>query len=214
MSSLTFIIIAVIVTSIRFLIGYQMLRLQKNVAKITGQIIERHKGDRNFRDKEFLNYFKANGNIWLSAMDENFRKMLNMQKYTAMAALAVAAVLIALFIVEEVYPLAAYPALLVVFLGKNLMDFKSVSTDDKKNSQNAVMYYRKTFPEDGTAKNGGEGKTADKLAGWFLIAKRTAIQTGKLSTAARAASGEEGRSASRAVRRGSSGRMVQRRGRR
>lgn len=34
MESLTFIIIAVIVTSIGFLIGYQMIRLQKNVAKI------------------------------------------------------------------------------------------------------------------------------------------------------------------------------------
>ena len=83
MESLTFIIIAVIITSIGFLIGYQMIRLRKNVDKITDQIIEHHKGDRSFRDKEFVHYFKAGGNIWLSAMDDKFKKMLSMQKYTA-----------------------------------------------------------------------------------------------------------------------------------
>lgn len=75
MESLTFIIIAVIITSIGFLIGYQMIRLQKNVAKIVDQIIEHHKGDRSFRDKEFVHYFKAGGNIWLSAMDDKFKKI-------------------------------------------------------------------------------------------------------------------------------------------
>lgn len=74
MESLTFIIIAVIITSIGFLIGYQMIRLRKNVDKITDQIIEHHKGDRSFRDKEFVHYFKAGGNIWLSAMDDKFKK--------------------------------------------------------------------------------------------------------------------------------------------
>ena len=42
MESLTFIIIAVIITSFGFLIGYQMIRLRKNVDKITDQIIEHH----------------------------------------------------------------------------------------------------------------------------------------------------------------------------
>ena len=116
MDSMAFIVIAVIVTTIGFLIGYQMIRMQKNVARIVDQIIDHHKGDRSFRDKEFLNYFRANGNIWLSAMDDKFRKMLNMQKYTAMAAIVVAVAIIALSIVEHVYPLAAYPVILIVFL--------------------------------------------------------------------------------------------------
>ena len=200
MESLTFIIIAVIVTSIGFLIGYQMIRLQKNVAKIVDQIIEHHKGDRSFRDQEFVHYFKAGG-----------KKMLSMQKYTAMAAIAVAVVIIALSIVEKVYPLAAYPALLILFLGKNLLDFKSVASDDKTNSRNAVEYYKKAYPEDGSAKNSSEGKTADKLAGWFLIAKRTAIRTGKLGTGTKAASSNEEVRPSRAIRRGSPGRTIQRR---
>lgn len=212
MESLTFIIIAVIITSIGFLIGYQMIRLQKNVAKIVDQIIEHHKGDRSFRDKEFIHYFKAGGNIWLSAMDDKFKKMLSMQKYTAMAAMAVAVVIIALSIVQNVYLLAAYPVLLILFLGKNLLDFKSVASDDKTNSRNAVEYYKKAYPEDASAKSSGEGKTADKLAGWFLIAKRTAIRTGKLGTGSKAAAsqGEEVRP-SRAIRRGSPGRTIQRR---
>lgn len=46
----------------------------ENVDKITDQIIEHHKGDRSFRDKEFVHYFKAGGNIWLSAMDDKFKK--------------------------------------------------------------------------------------------------------------------------------------------
>lgn len=104
MESLTFIIIAVIITSIGFLIGYQMIRLRKNVDKITDQIIEHHKGDRSFRDKEFVHYFKAGGNIWLSAMDDKFKKMLSMQKYTAMAAIVVAVVIIALSIVQRCIP--------------------------------------------------------------------------------------------------------------
>lgn len=211
MESLTFIIIAVIITSIGFLIGYQMIRLRKNVDKITDQIIEHHKGDRSFRDKEFVHYFKAGGNIWLSAMDDKFKKMLSMQKYTAMAAIVVAVVIIALSIVQKVYPLAAYPVLLILFLGKNLLDFRSVASDDKTNSKNAVEYYKKSYPEDSSAKNSSEGKTADKLAGWFLIAKRTAIRTGKLGTGSKAAaSGEEVRP-SRAIRRGSPGRTLQRR---
>ena len=138
--------------------------------------------------------------------------MLSMQKYTAMAAMAVAVVIIALSIVQNVYPLAAYPVLLILFLGKNLLDFKSVASDDKTNSRNAVEYYKKAYPEDASAKNSGEGKTADKLAGWFLIAKRTAIRTGKLGTGSKAAAsqGEEVRP-SRAIRRGSPGRTIQRR---
>lgn len=211
MDSIVFIVIAVIVTTIGFLIGYQMIRMQKNVARIVDQIIDHHKGDRSFRDKEFLNYFRANGNIWLSAMDDKFRKMLNMQKYTAMAAIVVAVVIIALSIVEDVYPLAAYPVILIVFLGKNLLDFKSVAGDDKTNSKNAVTYYCKSYPEDGTAKNSGEGKTADKLAGWFMIAKRTAIRTGKLGTGKASAQSEEAPRPSRAIRRGSPGRTVMRR---
>lgn len=215
MDSMAFIVIAVIATTIGFLIGYQMIRMQKNVARIVDQIIDHHKGDRSFRDKEFLNYFRANGNIWLSAMDDKFRKMLNMQKYTAMAAIVVAVVIIALSIVEQVYPLAAYPVILIVFLGKNLMEFKSVAGDDKTNSKNAVEYYRKAFPNDSMAKNSGEGKTADKLAGWFMIAKRTAIRTGKLGTGKASASSEEAPRPSRAIRRGSPGRTaMRRRGRR
>ena len=158
MESLTFIIIAVIITSIGFLIGYQMIRLRKNVDKITDQIIEHHKGDRSFRDKEFVHYFKAGGNIWLSAMDDKFKKMLSMQKYTAMAAIVVAVVIIALSIVQKVYPLSAYPVLLILFLGKNLLDFRSVASDDKTNSKNAVEYYKKSYPEDSSAKNSSEGR--------------------------------------------------------
>lgn len=211
MDSLTFIIIAVIVTSIGFLIGYQMIRLQKNVAKIVDQIIDHHKGDRSFRDQEFLHYFRANGNIWLSAMDDKFKKMLSMQKYTAMAAIVVAVVIIALSITEKVYPLAAYPVILILFLGRNLMEFRSVASDDKTNSRNAVVYYKKSYPEDGMAKNSSEGKCADKLAGWFLIAKRTAIRTGKLGTGTKASAADNEPRPSRAVRRGSPGRTIQRR---
>ena len=134
-----------------------------------------------------------------------------LEKYTAMAAIVVAVVIIALSIVQKVYPLSAYPVLLILFLGKNLLDFRSVASDDKTNSRNAVEYYKKSYPEDSSAKNSSEGKTADKLAGWFLIAKRTAIRTGKLGTGSKAAaSGEEVRP-SRAIRRGSPGRTLQRR---
>ncbi len=210
MDSLTFIIIAVIVTSIGFLIGYQMIRLQKNVSKITEQIIEHHKGDRSFRDQEFLHYFRANGNIWLSAMDDKFRKMLNIQKYTAMAGIAVAIVIIGLSVMKEVYILAAYPLLLILFLGRNLMQFRSVAADDKTNNHNAVMYYRKSYPEDGSAKS-TDSKVADKLAGWFMIAKRTALRTGKLGTGMKASAGDEEIKLSRAMRRGSPGRSLQRR---
>lgn len=41
--------------------------------------------------------------------------MLSMQKYTAMAAIVVAVVIIALSIVQKVYPLSAYPVLLILF---------------------------------------------------------------------------------------------------
>ncbi len=44
MDSMVFIVIAVIVTTIGFLIGYQMIRMQKNVARIVDQIIDHHKG--------------------------------------------------------------------------------------------------------------------------------------------------------------------------
>lgn len=74
-----------------------------------------------------------------------------------------------------------------------------------------MEYYKKAYPEDGSAKNSSEGKTADKLAGWFLIAKRTAIRTGKLGTGTKAASSNEEVRPSRAIRRGSPGRTIQRR---
>ena len=175
-SNIVTIIVTIILSAIGFFIGYQMLRLEKNVKDIIDQIIERHKGDRSFRDKEFLNYFHAGGNIWLSAMDEKFRKMLNMQKYTAMGVIAVAVLLIATDIASGVFYMAILPVLLILFVGRNLMNFKSVAADDKTNSKKAIEYYKKDFPEDSMAKNSSDSKNADKMAGWFLTAKRTAQQ--------------------------------------
>ena len=180
-SNIVTIIVTIILSAIGFFIGYQMLRLEKNVKDIIDQIIERHKGDRSFRDKEFLNYFHAGGNIWLSAMDEKFRKMLNMQKYTALGVIAVAVLLIATDIASGVFYMAILPVLLILFVGRNLMNFKSVAADDKTNSKKAIEYYKKDFPEDSMAKNSSDSKNADKMAGWFLTAKRTCIQTGKLA---------------------------------
>lgn len=54
-------------------------------------------------------------------MDDKFKKMLSMQKYTAMAAVVVAVVIIALSIVQNVYPLAAYPVLLILFWGRTCL---------------------------------------------------------------------------------------------
>ena len=70
------VILVIILTTVLFVLNYRMLQMKKNVTNIVDQIVAAHSRDKNFKNQEFLHYYKSNGNIWLSAMEPMFRKSL------------------------------------------------------------------------------------------------------------------------------------------
>lgn len=173
------VILVIILTTVLFVLNYRMLQMKKNVTNIVDQIVAAHSRDKNFKNQEFLHYYKSNGNIWLSAMEPMFRKSLTLKAAVCVFSIVGALVMIGLAYVEDIYILAVYPFLLLVFLIKLAMDIELVSSDDKKNARKSMSNYVKLYPNDPTAKGIKEGKT-DKLHVWYMTAKKTSVQTGRL----------------------------------
>ena len=164
------VILVIILTTVLFVLNYRMLQMKKNVTNIVDQIVAAHSRDKNFKNQEFLHYYKSNGNIWLSAMEPMFRKSLTLKAAVCVFSIVGALVMIGLAYVEDIYILAVYPFLLLVFLIKLAMDIELVSSDDKKNAKKSMSNYVKLYPNDPTAKGIKEGMTA----------KKTSVQTGRL----------------------------------
>ena len=173
------VILVIILTTVLFVLNYRMLQMKKNVTNIVDQIVAAHSRDKNFKNQDFLHYYKSNGNIWLSAMEPMFRKSLTLKAAVCVFSIVGALVMIGLAYVEDIYILAVYPFLLLVFLIKLAMDIELVSSDDKKNAKKSMSNYVKLYPNDPTAKGIKEGKT-DKLHVWYMTAKKTSVQTGRL----------------------------------
>ena len=165
------VILVIILTTVLFVLNYRMLQMKKNVTNIVDQIVAAHSRDKNFKNQEFLHYYKSNGNIWLSAMEPMFRKSLTLKAAVCVFSIVGALVMIGLAYVEDIYILAVYPFLLLVFLIKLAMDIELVSSDDKKNAKKSMSNYVKLYPYDPTAKGIKEGKT-DKLHVWYMTAKK------------------------------------------
>lgn len=179
--SIITIVLIVILTSVGFFSAYQMTRLEKNVKTVTAQIVEAHKTDATFKNQEFLHYFLANGDIWLSAMDENFKKTLGIRKYTCFGLIVLGLIMAAFAAYKEIFVLAVYPILLSAFAGKLALTYRTVAKEDKQNQIMAVNSYKTLYPKDPAVLHLSEQKTQDKIAGWFQAAKRVAIRTGKLA---------------------------------
>ena len=132
------VILVIILTTVLFVLNYRMLQMKKNVTNIVDQIVAAHSRDKNFKNQEFLHYYKSNGNIWLSAMEPMFRKSLTLKAAVCVFSIVGALVMIGLAYVEDIYILAVYPFLLLVFLIKLAMDIELVSSDDKKNAKKSM----------------------------------------------------------------------------
>lgn len=144
------------------------------------QIVASHSRDKNFKNQEFLHYYKSNGNIWLYTSWNDVRKSLTLKAAVCVFSIVGALVMIGLAYVEDIYILAVYPfTSSLIFLIKLAMDIELVSSDDKKNAKKSMSNYVKLYPYDPTAKDIKEGKT-DKLHVWYMTAKKTSVQTGRL----------------------------------
>ena len=106
------VILVIILTTVLFVLNYRMLQMKKNVTNIVDQIVAAHSRDKNFKNQEFLHYYKSNGNIWLSAMEPMFRKSLTLKAAVCVFSIVGALVMIGLAYVEDIYILAVYPCLL------------------------------------------------------------------------------------------------------
>lgn len=181
MQNIITIVLIVILTSIGFFSAYQMTRLEKNVKTVTGQIVEAHKTDATFKNQEFLHYFLANGDIWLSAMDENFKKTLSVRKYTCIVLIVLGLVMAGFSAYKEILVLAVYPILLSAVAGKLALTYRNIAKDEKKNQALALEKYKALYPKDPTVLHISDQKSRDKIAGWYQAAKRVAVRTGKLA---------------------------------
>ena len=111
------VILVIILTTVLFVLNYRMLQMKKNVTNIVDQIVAAHSRDKNFKNQEFLHYYKSNGNIWLSAMEPMFRKSLTLKAAVCVFSIVGALVMIGLAYVEDIYILAVYPFLLLIKRG-------------------------------------------------------------------------------------------------
>ncbi len=94
------VILVIILTTVLFVLNYRMLQMKKNVTNIVDRIIAAHSRDKNFKNQEFLHYYKSNGNIWLSAMEPMFRKSLTLKAAVCVFSIVGALVMIGLAYVE------------------------------------------------------------------------------------------------------------------
>ena len=90
------VILVIILTTVLFVLNYRMLQMKKNVTNIVDQIVAAHSRDKNFKNQEFLHYYKSNGNIWLSAMEPMFRKSLTLKAAVCVFSIVGALVMIGL----------------------------------------------------------------------------------------------------------------------
>lgn len=176
------IIIDVICSLVGFFLCWQMIRLRNNITEVTGQLISAHKTDQTFKNQEFLHYYESNGHIWLSAMDERFKKTLSIQKWILLANAVVGACLLIVSVMQGMYWMAILPLGLLTFSSKLFLTCPKISKEDKENQAQAIENYKKKYPKDATVLHAAEGKAQDKLAGWYLAAKRVSIRTGKLAS--------------------------------
>ena len=152
------------------------MRFKKNVADIVQQILAHNKRDRMLRNQEFVHYFLSSGNIWLAHMDADFRKTVMVQTGVSVLSIVGGLALIAACVFCEAYPLALYPAAMLVFAWKVGFSFETISKDEKVNARRAMENYKKQYPNDPTVK---QNKCLDKSPAWYMTAKKLA-KTGSL----------------------------------
>lgn len=165
------IIFIALITTLLVVFNYRTMRFKKNVADIVQQILAHNKRDRMLRNQEFLHYFLSSGNIWLAHMDEDFRKTVMVQTGVSVLSIVGGLALIAACVFCEVYPLAIYPAAMLVFAWKVGFSFETISKDEKVNARRAMENYKKQYPNDPTVK---QNKCTDKSPAWYMTAKKLA----------------------------------------
>lgn len=170
------IIFIALITTLLVVFNYRTMRFKKNVADIVQQILAHNKRDRMLRNQEFVHYFLSSGNIWLAHMDADFRKTVMVQTGVSVLSIVGGLALIGACVFCEVYPLALYPAAMLVFAWKVGFSFETISKDEKVNARRAMENYKKQYPNDPTVK---QNKCTDKSPAWYMTAKKLA-KTGSL----------------------------------